>query len=72
MSDATGAGAGAGTAVEEADLREILGGLGLTPRSLRKWLAMERAFFDEHGGRNHYAALIDLFDACIAVAKEGR
>ena len=58
------------TEVDEAPLREVLDGLGLTPRSLRKWLAMERSFFDEHGGRAHYAELIDLFDACIALARE--
>lgn len=54
---------------DEADLREVLAGLDFKGDQLVKWLKMERAWFDEHGGPNHYDELIRLFDDCIEAAQ---
>ena len=54
---------------EEAVLREAMAALGLPPAALGKWLRVRRDFCLAHGGRRHYAEVLDLVEACLRQAE---
>jgi hypothetical protein len=50
----------------EEVLLETLEELELPRRMLGPWLAHNRAFCEEHGGRRTYPGLLELLDRCDA------
>jgi hypothetical protein len=55
---------------EEADvLREAMAALRMPPAALGKWLRARRDFCLAHGGRRHYAEVLDLVEACLRQAE---
>jgi len=50
---------------EDAPLREALGALDLRGTELRKWLESRRNWCERHGGRTHYADILDLIEECL-------
>ena len=53
-----------------ADLAAAVAALEMPRAGLRRWLEGSKAFCARHGGRRHYAELLDLYDACLAVLDE--
>ena len=47
-------------------LAEALPALGMSERGLSRWFAQLDAFCRRHGGRRHYAQVLDLIGACAA------
>jgi hypothetical protein len=54
---------------EDAVLREAMAALRMPPAVLRKWLGARRDFCLAHGGRRHYAEVLDLVEACLRQAE---
>lgn len=54
----------------ESVLRAVLASLEMPEAGVRTWLEQNKARCDQHGGRRHYAELLELYDACLALAEE--
>jgi len=50
---------------EQAPIREALEALGFSSDSLRRWLEERRTWCQRHGGRTHYAEILDLIEECL-------
>lgn len=56
----------------ESVLRAVLESLEMPAAGVRTWLEQNRARCEQHGGRRHYAELLELYDACLALTEEPR
>ena len=54
----------------ESVLRAVLESLEMPEAGVRTWLEQNKARCEQHGGRRHYAELLELYDACLALAEE--
>ena len=54
----------------ESVLRAALESLEMPAAGVRTWLEQNRARCERHGGQRHYAELLELYDACLALAAE--
>jgi len=54
---------------KDVALREAMAALRMPPDVLRKWLGARRDFCLAHGGRRHYAEVLDLVEACLRQAE---
>ena len=54
---------------EAAVLREAMAALHMPPAALGTWLRARRGFCLAHGGRRHYAEVLDLVEACLRQAE---
>jgi hypothetical protein len=52
---------------DEDVLGSVLASLDMPPDGVRTWLEQNRARCERHGGRRRYAALLELYDACLAL-----
>ena len=56
----------------ESVLRAALESLEMPAAGVRTWLEQNRARCERHGGRRHYAELLELYDACLTLDAEPR
>jgi hypothetical protein len=54
----------------ESVLRAVLESLEMPEAGVRTWLEQNKARCEQHGGQRHYAELLELYDACLALAEE--
>jgi hypothetical protein len=54
----------------ESVLRAVLESLEMPEAGVRTWLEQNKARCEQHGGRRRYAELLELYDACLALAEE--
>ena len=57
-------------AASDSVLRAVLEALEMPPAGVRTWLEQNKARCEQHGGRQYYAELLDLYDDCLALVEK--
>ena len=57
-------------AASDIVLLAVLESLEMPAAGVRTWLEQNKARCEQHGGRRHYSELLDLYQACLALAEK--